>query len=115
MEDLSILTLGVEASGVYAFVEEINMCLNTRPYESILDLNAGRANGEYLIGETSLTADRVIDVLKDDIHRNCNGANDYAYTIDVRFYRGSARDIIDVTISIRDNDGATITTTHEFR
>ncbi|WIC41293.1 hypothetical protein MA9V1_029 [Chryseobacterium phage MA9V-1] len=117
MEDLAILVPGVESEGVYAFVEEINACLKTRPYEAILDYTAGRANGEFLIGETSLSAGRIIDLLKEDIQQKCKGSTKYAYTINVQFVKGNRNDMVVVHISINnpDNPQEPINYYHTFR
>jgi hypothetical protein len=114
MSDLAIFTNSIESSDVYEFVEEIYMCIKTKPYEAILDLSAGQANSDFFIGETSLSSERLIDALKTDIANNTNGASKYAYAIDVKFLKGSKRDIVFITISVKDNNGDIITTNYQF-
>jgi hypothetical protein len=114
MSDLAVFTDGVDSEGVYAFVEEIHMCLKTRPYEYVADLRAGTANGDFFIGETSLSSERLVDVLKEDIKQNTEGSAKYAYSIDVQFMKGSIRDIVYITILIKDTNGEVITTNYQF-
>lgn len=106
MDDLAILTPDIEASGVYAFVEEINAVISTYPYESILDTEAGRANANFLIGKTHITAESAIEILKAEIRDKCQGSQLYGYTISVNFGKGSlGRDTIWIEIDIYNTDG----------
>lgn len=105
MDDLAILTPDIDASGVYAFVEEINAVISTYPYESILDTQAGRANANFLIGKTHISAESAIDVLKEEIKDKCQGSSNYGYTINVNFGKGEKRDTIWIEIDIYNTDG----------
>jgi hypothetical protein len=115
MSDLSNLLPDVESSGVYEFIEEINMCIDTLPFESIADIYAGQANAERFIGTTSITAESMIDMLRQDIRENTNGAKIYTYTIQVNFAKGSIRDIIVITVTVFDEQNNAIPLTKEIR
>ena len=115
MSDLAILTPGFESSGIYAFVEEINMCIETFRFEYIGDLTAGQANGNNFIGTTSFSAEAIVDILRKDIVENTNGYKQYNFDIRVKFAKGIVRDIIVIDIDVYEINAEPITLKYEIR
>lgn len=113
--DFGIITQDIESSGLHSFVEEIYMCIETLPYEAVHDLSAGQANGQRFIGMTSITAEEAVHTLREDIQENTLGAQKYEFEIDVKFARGTIRDIIVIDIVVYDSDGNSLTSTYNIR
>jgi hypothetical protein len=104
MTEFGILTNDIEATGLYAFIEEIYACIESEPYSFIGDSQLGQANGKRLIGTRLMSADSAIDALKQDIDKNTIGSTKYAYTIDAKFAKGSIKDILLIDVTVFDPD-----------
>lgn len=102
MNEFSILTNDIEATGLHAFIEEIYACIESEPYSFVGDSQLGQANGKRLIGTRLMSADAAIDRLKQDIEKNTLGASIYAYTISAKFVKGTIKDILIIDVTVFD-------------
>ncbi len=82
------------------FVQEIDIIFQAPSYSYISDQSIGKVNMDDLLFDRNINKQHIISNIEQEISLT-NGADDYLYTIGIRFLRGELRDIviIDVVIS----------------
>jgi hypothetical protein len=82
------------------FVQELDVIFNIKPYEFISEPNAGMTNIESILFNRSVNANQISQLLHNEINANTEGSKTYTYTVDVKFAKGSVRDIIIIDVTI---------------
>jgi hypothetical protein len=85
------------------FLQELDVLFSTDKYECLSYPEIDN-NIESLIWKTKLSADSVKSALTTAISTNCMMSEYFNYSMQVKLYKGALRDIVEITIDIKNTD-----------